>query len=566
MGLTSLHNNSSVDDVASLVFWKPKWEYAENFAHASNPTQARMAQAYKQEKATHPALKLAATTSRRQDTGKTNLDRQGQWVPEKLKPVRTLWCKPGLKRLIHIDPEGTVNPDQDIVPTGGYTIHSCMAPPVAPLVSVYSDDGKVVGTITTERLNILYAAFNNMLNNEPELMNTLGATCFEHEVALLMNRYKIPKEDDVIKTNKLRRSTPNVYMRAFMDGLGVQCERFASLLDFHLEMQQYYSLHDRGKVFGANTDAYRTKWQGISQAYPPWTSNDMDKAMKWAILSAAQSSEATLTLLILPEDKGSSYCKWALHPRVTLLTQVQRQHIRFKFSNYWETGLTKGRMPETAVNVILVTNEAGLSSAIGTLQKERNMKASLLRAMESSGDKIDSDIIHSRQHMQQWGARTLAKDNAVQEGLYEPKQFRDKDYLAGRCWNLQTSWDSGFHVPRQQLQHHAGTMIYTDGSYKKDTHRAGAGVYSCRGETDVRITIRPSKPGPINTINRAELTALLYALRHWQDNIDVTIVTDSQSSMQGKNAQLRDPDDHKYHVHKHLLKSMKNLSRWGAPY
>ena len=32
-----LHNNSSVDDVASLVFCKPKWEYAENFAHASNP-------------------------------------------------------------------------------------------------------------------------------------------------------------------------------------------------------------------------------------------------------------------------------------------------------------------------------------------------------------------------------------------------------------------------------------------------------------------------------------------------------------------------------------------------
>ena len=71
-----------------------------------------------------------------------------------------------------------------------------------------------------------------------------------------MNRYKIPKEDDVIKTNKLRRSTPDVYMRALMDGLGVQCGRFASPLDFHPEMQQYYSMHERDKVFGANTDAY----------------------------------------------------------------------------------------------------------------------------------------------------------------------------------------------------------------------------------------------------------------------------------------------------------------------
>ena len=60
--------------------------------------------------------------------------------------------------------------------------------------------------------------------------------------------------------------------------------------------------------------------------------------------------------------------------------------------HYWDTGLTKGQMPETAVNIILYANEAGLSSAIGTLQKERNMRASLLRAMESDGDKIDSNI------------------------------------------------------------------------------------------------------------------------------------------------------------------------------
>ena len=444
--------NNTADDVASLVFWKPKREFANNFAYSSNPTQARMAQAYEQEKATQPALKLAATTSQRQDTGKTNLDRQGQWVPDEVKPERTLWCKPKLKQLIHINPEDTVNPDQDIVPTGRYTtgltVNSSIAPPVGPLMNVYNDEGKVVGT--TERLNILSSAFNNMLHSEPEVMKTLGATCFEHEVALLMNRYKIPKEDDMVKASKLRRSTPDVYMHAFKYGLEVQCKRFASPIDFNPEMQQYYSLHDRDKVFGANIDAYSTKWQGTSQAYPPWTPNDMDKAMKCAISSAEKSSEAILTLLILPEDKGSSYCKWALHPRVTLLTQVQKQHIRFKFSHYRETGLTRGQMPEAAVNFILVANEAGLSSALGTLQKERNMRASLLRAMEFGGDRIDSNIIHGRQHMQQRGARTLAKDNAVQEGLYEAKQFRTKDYLAGRSWSLQTSRDNVFHVPQQQ--------------------------------------------------------------------------------------------------------------------
>ena len=157
-----------------------------------------------------------------------------------------------------------------------------------------------------------------------------------------------------------------------------------------------------------------------------------------------------------------------------------------------------------------MANEAGLSSALGILQKERNIRASLLRAMgiPSGGDWIDSRIVDGRQHMQQWGARALAKTNAVQEGLYEPKRFGDKAYLAGRLWNSQTSWNSGFHVPQQQLRYQASGMIYTDGSYKKNTHRAGAGVYSRRDETGVRITIRPSKPGPINTTNRASSTVV----------------------------------------------------------
>ena len=136
--------NNVADEVASLILWKPRWECADNFAHSSNTAQARMAQAYEQAKASQPALKLAATTSRQQHTGKTNLDRQGQLVSDELKPERTLWCQPGLKRLIHIDPEDTGNPDQDIVSTGRYTTgmtsQSQVAPPVSPLVKVYSDD------------------------------------------------------------------------------------------------------------------------------------------------------------------------------------------------------------------------------------------------------------------------------------------------------------------------------------------------------------------------------------------------------------------------------------------
>lgn len=121
--------------------------------------------------------------------------------------------------------------------------------------------------------------------------------------------------------------------------------------------------------------------------------------------------------------------------------------------------------------------------------------------------------------MQQLSNRTLAEDNVIRQGLYEPRHFRETDFRLGRSWVTQIlasgiSWASTLHIPEQQLRHDADNMIYTDGSYETDTHRAG--VYTLwDGDWD-GTTICPSKPEPVNTINRAELIALLYALRKWK--------------------------------------------------
>ena len=215
-------------------------------------------------------------------------------------------------------------------------------------------------------------------------------------------------------------------------------------------------------------------------------------------------------------------------------------------------------MPQTAVNFILVANEAGLNMALGTIKKEGSMRSALQGALRLSGDTHATTTIHDRRYMQQWGARILADDNVVREGLYEPRHFSDTDFQDGRSWNEWASWKSKMDIPKQQLRHHANTIIYTDGNYKKDTHRAGAGVYSQKDGV-VEITIRPSRPEPINTINRADFAALLHALRRWQDCDELKVVIDSQISMQSINAEIRDPNDHKYHVHKNLLKEISDI-------
>ena len=115
------------------------------------------------------------------------------------------------------------------------------------------------------------------------------------------------------------------------------------------------------------------------------------------------------------------------------------------------------------------------------------------------------------------GNRTLAEDNMIRQGPYEPRHFKETDFWITQIPASSTSWASTLHIPEQKLRHDADKMIYTDGTYETGTQRAGAGVYTLREADWYATSICPSKPRPVNTINEAELIALLYALRKWKD-------------------------------------------------
>ena len=110
---------------------------------------------------------------------------------------------------------------------------------------------------------------------------------------------------------------------------------------------------------------------------------------------------------------------------------------------------------------------------------------------------------------------------------------------------------------RPQLKRYdPDSMVYTDGSYKEDTNLTGSGVYGWKDGVEKHIRIRPSRSGPIHTINRAELTALLYALCHWQGQNDLVIATDSAFAMQSINEHLQNPEAHKYNKHKNPFQAI----------
>ena len=95
-------------------------------------------------------------------------------------------------------------------------------------------------------------------------------------------------------------ATQRMNIRALANGLSVTIERFASPLNFDICFDSYCSMHSEDSLFGATHDAYSHKWQGSSQANPGYEAKDMEKALRWARVSAQEIDEFVLTAFVLP--------------------------------------------------------------------------------------------------------------------------------------------------------------------------------------------------------------------------------------------------------------------------
>ncbi|DBA89313.1 TPA: hypothetical protein ACH3X2_004783 [Trebouxia sp. C0005] len=101
-----------------------------------------------------------------------------------------------------------------------------------PLVNVYNDEGKVMGTITEKRLAILHSAYCHTIRLTPEVMQELHATSSVHEVAKLIVRYQAGPANGAENLPD-QSGLPDEYIDALIQSLDIQCERFASPLNFN---------------------------------------------------------------------------------------------------------------------------------------------------------------------------------------------------------------------------------------------------------------------------------------------------------------------------------------------
>ena len=101
-------------------------------------------------------------------------------------------------------------------------------------------------------------------------------------------------------------------------------------------------------------------WLGASRASPEYEAVDIDKAVRWAIMSAASTEEAPLTAFILPEWPRTALFKNMTDPRVHHLVTVPKVRFRFKTPDFWKTGQTYASHPKWKIKIFAVANLMGL--------------------------------------------------------------------------------------------------------------------------------------------------------------------------------------------------------------
>ena len=150
-------------------------------------------------------------------------------------------------------------------------------------------------------------------------------------------------------------------------------------------------------------------------------------------------------------------------------------------------------------------------------------------------------------------------------GLYPPKHYAKAECSVPQTWAPATSTthdDLQSNIESIELRHQADNIIYTDGS-RKEVNDLGlvtsSGIYRRSSTAPLQLRVKPYGTGMLNTINRAELVAILVALRTCRPEQEECIATDSSCSMQKIARHLREPASTVNDCHRQLVHEICKL-------
>jgi ribonuclease HI len=478
-------------------------------------------------------------SQRRRDKDLTNLQQQGIW---KAAPLHGNFTH--IYRHVTFNPNA-VNPDTDIRPPGQYHIQLGLSAPwiqqfhiLNPNTAyIFNPDGHCIGTLSRERLTYLYRQYSHTTNTT---LHTLPAASFAEEVAKLMMRYKHTTLDLACKTSCTQStwSVCNTFMKALQTSLHIQHERFASPLDVNINTRTYWSAFPEDSVFGSSGSAFDAPWHGISVVHPAADPAMMEKAVRWSIGSAAtcDPDTPTLNIILLPDLESSPYKNYTCSPSVHLIDTIPAKHAIFNNPRHC-TGMmgdafSKGKHN---INVYAVGNQAGLRH----LQQQWGEFTTQYKAATSHTPHPNPYTPGQTMQYNTPSAGFVAFKVPKRLALMNPTAVSTTESLTPQqpivlpppCEHITNEVINTFS-PIHPPAHNWQQAIYTDGSCKQTEtggRLLGAAFYD--PESDAVRLINPNGITTTNTILRAELSALVYALETYHARPTLTIFTDSLCSI-----------------------------------
>lgn len=447
-------------------------------------------------------------------------------------------------------------------------------------------DGRWAGTITLERLAHLKARWDRTQAAWPDVFTRLQAGRFEEEVAgMLLDWEARTRKLSARKLAQQCDSAPAPLVEALLAAAGVLAELFASPLDVHPSTPAYLSVRERDQLFGAGWDAYRHRWTGVGFAHPPETKEEVQRAVRWALASAQEAARdwrPVLTFMLLPNWPTEGHAQYLGFPEAALLaklpgTMFKTAALRWTGNGcQWShRGAAFPRRGDPGYVLVVVGNPAGrqwlAQQQLGGLAEWRELPNSL--GMSSRPVPWPWRLAapeEARRHPTPagGGARRLEYDwaqfadaytaqlldwqgraSAAPLGCKPPRKL----LASPLCTHaLAANWHAPAPALREELaaayavscqpRYEWGDALYTDGSVQDREGRGqcvGAGVYSAKANAAYRIRVNGS--GPDDTITRAELAGLEYAVCHLLGDSESPIFTDSMAAVCLLRKALRNP-------------------------
>ena len=484
---------------------------------------------------------------------------------------------------------------------------------------LYGTDGRCEHMIDPVAVAKLKHAFNWMQANKPGVMAKHKASNFDEELRRLAIRYRpVPGT----KASEVKHwSIPQRLKTVIMQTAKLTKERFSSPLTAHPCSKAYWAAHERDEVFGANHDAYSSRWTGGSLAVPELEVHEATKALDWAIRSAKSTTASTLTLLILPTFYANEGVDAEDDPRFMQL--LRRNHdVCLPVCKFgWESlqfeppgcqPLVEPRKLRRKFMLIAVGNQEGyahhfpfVEDAVGT-EFYSEFKAAVRDALpedtrvtfETIGDiRLTQD--NTTDDSSRWARKASKRfrkrhaDSAEERTLPRHPLYTyqcrhecltpDPTWLNPGVDNLSYEKILEGHQqavaalsketpPSPPLTHNWREFLYTDGSHVKGPECVGPGIGAAvhiPGEDTIAVHCAWEGEGAdakCNTICRAELAALNVALTnygetHKRSDNTLHVATDSLASMYGLAKMITRPQDLREHRHRTILESLAQAVR-----